>query len=190
MLWSNPSRYCVESPVRCAQERDSSMKLAEAEDMICLFAQIKDRFETCDRSGLVCKLGQYKNCCVLKLQKPSWTNDPMHWIQNQSGIFFSVWNDSTSQKKDRIFYNIHALKLRELRGYAITGRDFAGDFRDRFEAMRDQWPNVRVDFGPATLMQGWIAKEEHMLGKNILLLMERFRRLSPIIDDLLTSRRR
>lgn len=106
------------------------------------------------------------------------------------GNLFSVWNDSTSQKKDRIFYNIHALKLRELRGYAITGRDFAGDFRDRFEAMRDQWPNVRVDFGPATLMQGWIAKEEHMLGKNILLLMERFRRLSPIIDDLLTSRRR
>lgn len=54
--------------------------------------------------------------------------------------------------QDRVFYNIRALKLRELEGYAITSRDFARDFRDRFEAMRDQWPNVRVDFGPATLM--------------------------------------
>jgi len=166
------------------------MKPAEAEDMISLFAQIKARFETGHLSGLVCKLGHYQNCCVLKLQKPSWTNDPMHRIQNQSGIFFSVWNDRASQKKDRVFYNIHALKLGELGGYAITSRDFARDFRDRFEAMRDQWPNVRLDFGPATLMQGWIAKEEEGLGKNILLLLERFRRISPIIDDLLTSRRR
>lgn len=56
--------------------------------------------------------------------------------------------------------------------------------------MRDQWPNVRVDFGPATLMQGWISKEQDVLGKNILVLMERFGRLSPIIDDLLKSGRR
>ncbi len=164
------------------------MNLAHAHDVNDLFVQVKARFEARNRSGLVCKQGQYKNCCVLKLQKPSWTNDPMYWIQNQSGIFFSVWDDQRS-RGERVSYNIHALKLRKLAGYAITSRDFASDFRARFETQRHRWPNVSVNFGPATLMQGWIAKKG-AIGKNILTLMEDFTRVSPIIDDLLASRRR
>jgi hypothetical protein len=41
-----------------------------------------------------------------------------------------------------------------------------------------------------TLMQGWIGSESDVLGKDILVLMERFGRLGPLIDGLLDSRRR
>ena len=161
----------------------------DAQQMNALFAQVKSRFEARKRSGLVCKQGYYIDCWVLKLQKASWTNDPMHQIANQSGIFFSVWGNGESLKENRVLYNIHALKLRLLKGYAITGRNFASDFRERFKAVRGEWPNVRLDYGPATLMQGWIAGEPDVLSKDILTLMDRFVRLSPVIDDLLAARR-
>jgi hypothetical protein len=57
-----------------------------------LFPKVKARFDArASSSNLVCKQGFYKNCSVLKLQKPSWTNDPMDQVQNRSGIFFSIW---------------------------------------------------------------------------------------------------
>jgi hypothetical protein len=71
--------------------------------------------------------------------------------------------------------------------------------------MRDGWPNVSVDYGPLTLMQGWIEVapdraeqdvleqdilEEEILEQDILALMERFRLVSPLIDRLLLARRR
>ena len=157
-------------------------------EMNGLFAQIKVQFDLHNRSGLVCKQGCYNGCCVLKLQKASWTNDPMHWIQNRSGIFFSVWTNQASLKNGRILYNIHALKLRELKGHTIASRDFARDFRERFENVREKWPNVQVDRGPATLMEGWVQTAPHPVEKKILHLMERFIHLSPMVDDLLQAR--
>jgi len=53
----------------------------------------------------------------------------MERVENTSGIFFSIWTNDRSIKKNRANYRIHALKLRELKGYAITRRDFAGDFQ-------------------------------------------------------------
>jgi hypothetical protein len=153
-------------------------------------AKIKAQFDARNRDGLICKQGFYKGCSVLKLQKASWTNDPMDRVQNESGIFFSVWMNEASAKKSRANYNIHALKLRQLDGYSITSRDFANDFRNRFVSRRHTWPNVRVDYGPLTLMQGWIEVDPNSLEKDLLLLMERFERLSPLIDRLLESRRR
>ena len=40
------------------------------------------------------------------------------------------------------------------------------------------------------LMQGWVEVDPNSLEKDLLLLMERFERLSPLIDRLLESRRR
>ncbi len=60
-------------------------------------------------------------------------------------------------RRNRANYNIHALKLRQLKGYSVTSRDFAKELRDNFENIRGRWPNVSVDYGPLTLMQGWIA---------------------------------
>ena len=104
--------------------------------------------------------------------------------------FFSVWMNEVSTRKNHANYNIHALKLRQLEGYSITSRDFANDFRKIFASMRNAWPNVSVDYGPLTLMQGWIKIDQNSFEKDTLALMERFKHLSPLIDRLLESRRK
>jgi hypothetical protein len=166
------------------------MNFADLQELNDTFAKVKTRFDEQSRDGLVCRHGFYKNCCVLKLQKASWTNDSMEEIHNLSGIFFSVWSDGKSLSKGRVMYNIHALKLRQLNGYTITSRDFAEDFRRNFTSSRGEWPNAHMDYGPATLMQGWIKSEPAALYSNIRDLMQRFVELSPLIDHLLDSRRR
>jgi hypothetical protein len=140
--------------------------------------------------GLVCKQGFYYHSYVLKLQKPSWTNDRMDQVRNKSGIFFSIWVDEKASTRTRVNYNIHALKLRQLVGYSITSRDFAQDFRNRFAPMFAAWPNVSVDYGPLTLMQGWMDFAADSFEKDVVALMERFRELSPVIDRLLEARRK
>jgi len=155
-----------------------------------VFARIKARFDERNHDGLVCKDGFYKACSVLKLQKTSWTNDPMDRVQNTSGIFFSIWMNKESARKNRANYNIHALKLRQLEGYSITSRDFANEFRKGFASTRNNWPNVSVNYGPLTLMQGWIEVDSNSFEEGVLFLMERFHHLSPLIDRLLESRRR
>lgn len=151
------------------------------------FRKIKQQYdERHSDSGLVCKQGFYLNSSVLKLQKPFWTNDPMNQPQNSSGIFFSIWMYEESIAKSRAPYNIHALKLRKLKGYSITSKDFAEKFRNNF--VKKSWPNVSVDFGPLTLMEGWIEVDLNNLQESILPLLERFHRVSPIIDRLLKER--
>jgi DNA-binding MarR family transcriptional regulator len=172
------------------KQGDRPMGAGDVRQLDVVFAKVKARFDERNRDGLICKQGFYNDCSVLKLQKASWTNDPMDRVQNKSGIFFSIWMNEASTRKNRASYNIHALKLRQLKGYSITSRDFANDFRNGFESMRDTWPNVSVDYGPLTLMEGWIEIDSNGLGKDILVLMERFKHLSPLIDRLLESRRR
>jgi hypothetical protein len=170
-----------------------------------VLAKVQARFDERTSDGLVCKRGLYSGCAVLKLQKPSWTNDRMDRVENETGIFFSIWVNAKAASQKRAEYNIHALKLRRLAGYSITSRDFAQEFRSGFARMRDGWPNVSVDYGPLTLMQGWIEVapdraeqdileqdilEQDILEQEILALMERFRLVSPLIDRLLQARRK
>ena len=166
------------------------MGAGDVQQFCAVFAKIKARFDERNRDGLICKQGFYKACSVLKLQKQSWTTDPMDRVDNTSGIFFSVWTNEASTRQNRANYNIHALKLRELKGYSIASRDFADDFRNGFASMRNTWPNVRVDYGPLTLMQGWVEVDLNSFEKDIQALVERFEDLSPLIDRLLESRRR
>ncbi len=163
-----------------------------AQSFHTLFSKIKSRFDEQQpvSDGLVCKQGFYMNCFVLKLQKPSWTNDRMDQIQNETGIFFSIWIDKKAASKNRANYNIHAFKLRQLKGYSITSRNFADDFRDRFTSVRGPWPNVSIEHGPQTLMRGWIEVSPNDFENDIFVLMERFEKLSPLIDHLLESRRK
>jgi hypothetical protein len=67
------------------------------------FAKAKARFDVQDPGGLVCKQGYYKGSFVLKLQKPSWTNDPMDRVENTSGIFFSIWMNEGSTRRTTTF---------------------------------------------------------------------------------------
>ncbi len=149
--------------------------------------KIKQQYdESYSDSDLVCKQGFYLNSSVLKLQKPSWTNDPMDQPQNSSGIFFSIWMYEQSIAKSRAQYNIHALKLRKLKGYSITSKDFAEEFRKNF--VKKSWPNVSVDYGPLTLMEGWTEVDLNNLEERILPMLKRFHQVSPIIDRLLKER--
>lgn len=152
-----------------------------------LFANLKMAYESSPRRDrdLVCRTGLYHDCPVLKLQKAAWTNDDMRIVPNLTGIFFSIWVDQDGVKLGRIKYNIHALKLRQLAGYKLTSRAFANEFRKRFKPQQESWPNVSVDFGPQTLMQGWIERSDRTVKRDLLSLMDRFGAVSPIIDELL-----
>jgi len=125
-----------------------------------------------ESSGLDLRLGEYENCPFLKLDKPSWHNRGEVEVPGQ--IFFSVWTDATG----RLCYNIHALKLRHLKAYRLQSREFAAEFRARFEAAG--WPNVSVSFGPQTLMQGWVSSEAELDE-----VIARFCSMCVLIDELL-----
>ena len=133
---------------------------------------------------LVCKVGDYP---VLKLLKSTWTNDAHDRIGNGTGVFFSVWESDRDTEQDIVLYNIHALKLRQLAGYRLESRKFAFAFRDEFMPHAEKWPNVRTDFGPLTLMQGWIPRRPKQLAHDIVNLAHQFCELVPVIDRLLNE---
>lgn len=141
------------------------------------------------QKNLECKVGVWLESVALKIQKSSWINSGTAKPFGES-IFFSVWiNDQTIQE-NRLYYNIHALKLRQLTAYSIKSREFADAFRARFKKFEKRWPNVRVDFGPLTLMEGWITLDEDNLEGIILDLAYQFSEIAFIIDDLLAERKK
>jgi hypothetical protein len=154
------------------------------------FREVKRLFERQrrDEPALGCDEGFYRGCAVLTLQKRSWRNDGMRRVPDEPGIFFSVWVDAQNAKQNRANYNTHALKLRQLKGYHITSRDFAKDFRAAFRRSSESWPNLSIDYGPQTLMQGWIAIDMESFARDALALLQQFEKLSPIIDELLAQR--
>ena len=107
------------------------------------------------QKGLDVEVGVWLGSVVLRMHKKAWANKPFERPQSDAAIFFSIWLNEKDVKPSRLFYNIHALKLRQLRGYKITSRDFAADFRAGFKPFARHWPNVSVDFGPLNLMEGW-----------------------------------
>lgn len=134
--------------------------------------------------------GEWLGAAVLKLQKPAWAEaKPPSTIENP-GIFFSIWIDAKSLQQHRVLYNIHALKLRHLSAYTLRNRAFATAFRIKFNHVSQDWPNVSVDFGPQTLMQGWIPLDETHLVEDALNLVRRFIPLSSTIDTLLKQNRK
>jgi len=132
--------------------------------------------------------GIWLESVVLKLQKNAWANKPHESPQTDAAIFFGVWLSDKSDKaikENKIFYNIHALKLRQLKGYKITSREFAAAFRARFKPYERQWPNVSVDFGPQTLMQGWEKLDTANVENDVFKIASRFLQIDTLIDDLL-----
>ena len=64
------------------------MEAGDVQRFCAVFAKIKARFDERSKDGLICKQGFYTHCPVVKLQRASWTNDPMDRVQNETGIFF------------------------------------------------------------------------------------------------------
>ena len=136
------------------------------------------------------KTGIWLRSVVLKVQNPSWINDSLKAKPFSESIFFGIWVNEESVQQGKLNYNIHAIKLRELTGYMIKSRDFADKFRARFKPFEKQWPNVRTDFGPLTLMEGWVHFDENNLEALIKSLSNQFLKIASIIDDLLAERRK
>ncbi len=128
-----------------------------------------------------------ENSVVLKLYKRSWANESQDPLTSASRIFYSVWVSDATIKEEQLRYNIHALKLRQLKGYSIQSRKFADSFRDRFKVFAHQWENVSVHFGPLTLMEGWIKMDSNHLQENILKLANNFLDIEYLVDDILAG---
>jgi hypothetical protein len=126
-----------------------------------------------------------KDCVVLKLYKRSWANQSQDPLTSNSRIFFSVWISDSSIKEHKILYNIHALKLRQLKGYSIQSRKFADSFRGSFKAFEHKWKNVSVNFGPLTLMEGWLKIDPGNFQNEILELANNFLGIDHLVDDTL-----
>jgi len=144
---------------------------------------------TLDKTGMETWTGIWSDAVFIKFQKKAWTNTFPDTNSSGSSIFFSAWITDKAIKEGKIFYNIHALRLRKLNGYLITSREFATAFRERFKHFEQDWPNISTAFGPQTLMEGW----EKMLPGNpgALLpgMVHRFLKINFIIDDLLAERK-
>lgn len=142
------------------------------------------------RKKLDCKAGIWLQSAVLKIQKKSWLNAAPTPRPFRESIFFSVWLNESTIREGKLYYNIHALKLRQLTGYTIKSREFADDFRSRFKPFQDKWPNVSVKFGPLTLMEGWVKLDEENLENTLIDLACKFLEIEFILDDLLEERKK
>ena len=127
---------------------------------------------------LHCETGVWLDSAVLKLQKSNWSEHGF-----TQGIFFSVWLGEKELKQDRFNYNIHALKLGLQKSCGAKPVAFAKAFRKRFDPVG--WPNVSIDHGPQTLMDGWVRLRLDTFENDASNLVERFVAMHRIIDELL-----
>ena len=132
-------------------------------------------------------VGTYEQSVFLKLFKKSWANLVHGPLIPESRIFFSIWITDDTIKDQKLLYNIHALKLRKLKGYSIESRKFANAFRMGFRRYQHEWQNVSLDFGPLTLMQGWVKIDGEKMREEILSLVQQFLEIDFIIDETLAS---
>jgi hypothetical protein len=138
-----------------------------------------------DEKSIEVSVGIYLDSVVLKLYKNSWTNNPQEPLTAKSRIFFSLWVSDSTIAKQKIMYNIHALKLRELKGYKIQSRKFAETFREDFKEYEQEWQNVSVNHGPLTLMEGSIKLDLENFQEEVLKLANNFLKIEHLIDQTL-----
>jgi hypothetical protein len=131
--------------------------------------------------------GLFKDAVFLKLYKKSWASPEQDPLMAESRIFFSVWITDAAIREQKLFYNIHALKLRKLKGYSIESRKFADAFRAGFKDFSAEWENVSVKFGPLTLMEGWVKAVPADFQEEILALAGKFLEIEYLVDDALAK---
>ncbi|GAB2976876.1 hypothetical protein GCM10027049_09780 [Mucilaginibacter puniceus] len=139
--------------------------------------------------NLELKVDIWLSSVVLKIQKKAWLNQSPKAKPFVESVFFSVWVNDDTLQKNRLYYNIHALKLRELKSFRIQSRGFAEEFRKQFKDHANKWPNVSTNYGPLTLMEGWVSLDDN-LENNISNLANNFLDIAYIIDDLLNARKK
>jgi len=155
---------------------------------LSLFQQAADELDKklLNQKQLQVETWVWLDSVVLRLYKQHWANNPDAKPQTGPAIFFSIWINN-ADKEHKLFYNIHALKLRKLNGYAITSRKFAYDFREQFKSFEHNWPNVSMKFGPQTLMQGWEIVNLDFLIEDILKIANKFIDIEILIENLIIN---
>jgi hypothetical protein len=143
--------------------------------------------ELLDEKQIEASVGIYLDSVCLKLYKRSWANKFEDPLNSKSRIFFSIWVNDATIKEHRLFYNIHALKLRKLNGYTIESRKFADTFRKSFKEFEHKWQNVSVKFGPLTLMEGWLEIDLENFQDAILKLANGFLEIEQLVDKTLVK---
>ncbi|MBS1756322.1 MAG: hypothetical protein JST71_09815 [Bacteroidetes bacterium] len=139
------------------------------------------------RKHLEKDVGIVLDSVFLKLYKPAWTNDLNNPLNAEARIFFSIWINDKTIEEGKLYYNIHAFKLRKLKGHAIASKKFAERFREQFKKFQSNWKNVSISFGPLTLMEGWIELDENNIEKNVLSLANNFLEIDFLIDNVLKT---
>jgi hypothetical protein len=141
--------------------------------------------EFLSQHGLIIKTGEGLGAAILKLMKPAWSTDSPTELLNSNGLFFSVWVDAQSQAKGIARYNLRAMKLREIKGEAFAAREFARSFRAQAKDDLEGLPNWSYPKGPVTLFEGHFALDTETLHAETSKLMDRFAKLTPMLDGLL-----
>ena len=153
------------------------------------FQKVADQLDKklLDKKQIEVAVGVVFNSAFLKMYKRSWANQNEDLLTSPSRIFFSVWINDRTISEQKIFYNIHALKLRQLRGYSIESRKFADRFRASFKKFQYSWENVSVKFRPLTLMEGWKKFSAEKLESIIVSLAKNFSEIDYLIDETLKT---
>ena len=139
------------------------------------------------RKELKVAVGLYQESVVLKIYKQSWASSIQDPLTAETRIFFSVWINYSETQKQKLFYNIHAFKLRKMSGYAIESRKFAAIFRGNFKKYEHEWQNVSLNFGPLTLLQGWVQFEPEQVQDEIIKLSYNFLEIEHLIDSTVAT---
>ena len=153
------------------------------------FQKIVDQLDSklLDEKSIEVSVGIYLDSVFIKLYKKSWASNPQEALIAESRIFFSVWVNDSTLEKQKIMYNIHALKLRKLKGYSIQSRKFAEFFRENFKDYEQKWQNISVNHGPLTLMEGWIKLDLENFQEEVLKLVSSFLEIEHLIDHTLNQ---
>ncbi|MDL2142275.1 hypothetical protein QQY79_07050 [Flavobacterium tructae] len=149
------------------------------------FQKAADRLDqkTLDEKSIEVAVGLYLDSVFLKLYKRSWSTNPQEALTAESRIFFSIWVNDSGLEKQKMMYNIHALKLRKFKVYTIESRKFAEVFRKSFKKYEEIWPNVTTNHGPLTLMEGWVTLNSENFQEEITELTHKFLKIEYLIDD-------
>ncbi len=145
------------------------------------------RADALGRDGLIVKAGEGLGAAILKVLKPTWTTDAPELFLNTNGLFFSIWVDQACKKQKRARFNLHAKKLRNIKGEAFAAREFARLFRGEAASVLQTWPTNVYPKGPITLFEGHVHLDPRTLEAETTTLLDRFVAMVPMIDRMLAS---
>ncbi len=134
---------------------------------------------------LTIKTGEGLGAALLKVMKPGWTTDAANELLNTNGLFFSVWVDAACEAQGIARYNLHAKKLRMIKGEAFAAREFVRGFRAQCGDELKGFPNWSYPKGPITLFEGQFPLDLETLHAKTTDVVMRFVALTPTLEKVL-----